>query len=175
MFISGEIVPRKGQFRIIIKKMNTLTKTTEDNLGGLLKMWAVPASVISLSGRSLTFSSTADIWELYRTPGKGSFVQRSVESRSGTHYELLIDGFAPSFSTEIMDAIAAMTARPYVIVMIDGNGQYILAGYNSSRYMRLSTTFDTGENESYLAGTRFVFSGKSTSVAVAIDDPFTSN
>jgi hypothetical protein len=38
-----------------------------DNLGGVLKLWAIPKAVFSINGKAITFSDTSDIYSIYCT------------------------------------------------------------------------------------------------------------
>ena len=47
-----------------------------DNLGGLLKIWAVPPDDITISFNTANFRSTANIIEMYCSPGSISFTEK---------------------------------------------------------------------------------------------------
>jgi len=58
--------------------MKTIRKP-HDNLGGALKLFAVPpSSVSSLSGGTITLSDTDDVIEIYFTPGTLTFDHEHV-------------------------------------------------------------------------------------------------
>ena len=40
-------------------------KKPSENMGGLLKLWAVPASVVVVTGKTVSFTETTSIYEIY--------------------------------------------------------------------------------------------------------------
>ena len=52
--------------------MKQLNKPS-DNMGGLLKIWAVPPTEITIGTNSVSFSTTDNIVAMYCSPGSMSF------------------------------------------------------------------------------------------------------
>jgi hypothetical protein len=150
--------------------MKTITKPG-DNLGGLIKMWAVPASVVSLVGRTVNLSVTTDIYELYCTAGSMSHTEAPELSGAGTHYNVEVSGFIPRDSDTVRTALEDMERKPYAILFQDGNGEFKLAGSNTEP-LRCSSALSTGKEVSELAGNQILFTGKTTRRAVFVDNPF---
>ncbi len=142
-----------------------------DNLGGLLKMWAVPVSAHSISGSTVTFSDTSDIYEIYCTPETMQFREPKQRTDAGTHYNTSITGFIPRDSETILEAINDMERKPYVVIFRDGNGSYKLAG-TKTEPLRINPDLDTGRQPTDPAGYQIEFTGKTLSRAVFIDNPF---
>jgi hypothetical protein len=150
--------------------MKTITKPG-DNLGGLLKIWAVPTSVYSISGKAVTFSSTDDIYEIYCTPESMLFSEQSEQTGAGTLFNTLVSGFIPKDSEEVLAAKNDMARKPYIVIFIDGNGNYKAAG-TANEPLRLADNLSSGQQVSDSAGNQIEFSGKTLTRAVFINNPF---
>lgn len=150
--------------------MKTINKPG-DNLGGLLKIWAVPASVFSVSGTTVSFSATADIYEIYCTPESMEFDEPSERTVAGTHYNTQVSGFIPRDSSDVLEAMNDMERKPYVLIFKDGNGNFKLAG-TASEPLYIDSSLNSGRQVSDRAGYSISFVGKTISRAVFIDDPF---
>jgi hypothetical protein len=150
--------------------MKSITKPG-DNLGGLIKMWAVPASVVSLAGRTVNFSATTDIYEIYCTPGSMSHAEPPELTAAGTHYNVELSGFIPRDSDTVRTALEDMERKPYAVLFQDGNGEFKLAG-STAEPLRCSSALNTGKDVTELAGNEIRFTGRTTRRAVFVDNPF---
>ena len=142
-----------------------------DNLGGLLKMWAVPKSDFSINGKTVSFSSQDDIYLIYCSPDSLSFNEPSKRTEAGTHYDCSVSGFIPGDTEEVTMALTNLEYKPYVIIFQDGNGFFKLCG-TASYPVRLSASLRTGKQTSDRAGYEIQFSGKTIERAVFINNPF---
>lgn len=150
--------------------MKTINKP-KDNLGGLLKIWAIPFGVFSISGMNVSFSSQTYIWEIYCSPDSMEFIESSELTTAGTHFNTTLSGFIPHDNAMLQEAIAYIQPRKWVVILIDGNGFYKLAG-NQTDPLRFTAELITGKDTSSLAGCSFQFSGKTKTRAMFIDKPF---
>ena len=150
--------------------MKSITKPG-DNLGGLLKIWAVPASVYSVSGNVVSFSSTTNIYEIYCSPESMKFDEQEERTTAGKHHNTTISGVIPKDCSTALDAINDMDMKPYVIIFRNGNGEFQAAG-TALQPLRIDAGRNSGRLVSDLAGNSFSFSGKTTSRAIFIDNPF---
>ena len=150
--------------------MKTITKPG-DNLGGLLKIWAVPTSVYSVNGKTVTISSTDNIYEIYCTPESMVFSEPSEKTDAGTLYNTSVSGFIPKDSKEVLDAINDMERKPYIIIFMDGNGNYKAAG-TANEPLCISDNLNSGQQTSDRPGHQFEFSGQTLTRAIFIDKPF---
>jgi len=150
--------------------MKQLTKPS-GSLGGLLRIWAVPNSVISVNGKEVIFSSTDDIYSIYCTAETMNLKEQSVVTSAGTHYNTDITGFIPANREEVLAAVNDMVSKPYQIIMQDGNGNYLLAGHGYYP-LRLKATLQVGKKTSDQAGYQIHFSGKTIFMAKFVDNPF---
>lgn len=142
-----------------------------NNLGGLIKLWAVPKDDYSISGKTVSFNNTDNIYEIYCSPDSMQFTEPMEHTKAGIHYNTAISGFTPKDSEELQEALAYLEPRKWVVIFIDGNGDYKLAG---ARYLplRLTPSINSGRNTADRAGCEIPFSGKTIARAVFIDNPF---
>ena len=150
--------------------MKKLNKPT-DNLGGVLKMWAIPVADFYLTGDTISFSSIDDVVEIYCSPDSISYEETSDQSEAGIYYNVTIKGFVPSDSDESRKILSEMEQRPFAVVFCDGNQNYRLAG-NGFYPLRMKFDFFTGRTTSERSGFEITFSGKTLNMVVSIQNPF---
>lgn len=124
--------------------MKTLSKPS-DNLGGVLRLWAVPSScVASLSGGTLILAGLDDITQLYMTPESMSADCLQKRSPAGLYFETAVSGFTPRIREEASRLLGEMAGRQFVVLLQDGNGQFLVAG-SPGEPLHFSFTARTGE------------------------------
>jgi len=142
-----------------------------DNMGGLLKLWAVPKSDFYINGQNIVFTTTDNIYQLYCSSESLAYKEPSKRTISGIHYNCSVSGFIPKDSEEIQLALNKMEYRLYVVIFQDGNGNYKLSG-TGFYPLRLSASLKTGKQTSDRAGYEIQFLGETLSRAVLINNPF---
>jgi hypothetical protein len=142
-----------------------------DNLGGLLKIWAVPVSDFFLTGSNLLFISQANIWLLYCSPDSMAFTEESEITSAGNHYNTEISGFIPQDNAALQEALEYIVPRKWVVIFMDGNGNYKLAG-NVTDPLRFTYKISTGQDTASLAGCQFSFAGKTKTHSMFVNNPF---
>lgn len=150
-----------------MKPLNKLS----DNLGGLLKIWAIPTNVFTLLGTSLILSDTSDIVQLFGSPGTMSAEEQSERTISGIHYNTTVSVFIPGDSPEIRRAMLDMQGKMFAVLLLDGNENYKLAG-NTDYPLRMTSTMKSGMDESQRPGYEVHFSGKTMTPSVFVNNPF---
>jgi hypothetical protein len=151
--------------------MKTLSKPS-DNLGGMLRLWAVPpSSVVSLSGGTLLLTGLDDITHLYLTPESTSAECLLKRSTAGLYYETAVNGFTPRIREEAGQLLGDMAGHCFVVVLLDGNGQYLVAG-SPQEPLRFSYTAKTGQAVSDRNGYELTFERNCTTPIVQVADPF---
>jgi hypothetical protein len=150
--------------------MNTINKPAE-NMGGLIKIWAIPSGTFTVNWKTVTFSSTTGIYEIYCSPDTLQHSEPPERTNAGLVYNTEVSGFSPGDSEETREAFAAMDARKFVAIFIDGNGNYRMAGGMFSP-LRFYASFSTGRNTADRSGHEILFTGRTLEKAVAIDNPF---
>jgi hypothetical protein len=152
--------------------MKTITKPSLlDNLGGLLKVWAVPPSVVTLTGKTLAVSSSTDVIQLYCTEDSASFKCEIKQKNGNAYYDVSISGatFCKTAADEVI--LEELEQKRWVIVFEDGNGVFKLAGTPTERF-RFFTQEETGKATSDRNQVSFEFSGETTKRPFIITDPF---
>jgi hypothetical protein len=142
-----------------------------DNLGGLLKIWAVPFGVFTTQGNTVNFSSQENIWEIYCTADSMEFIESSELTAAGSHFNTVISGFIPKDNAMLQEAIEYMKPRKWGVIFIDGNGNYKLAG-NQTDPLRFTAEINTGKDTTSRAGCSIQFSGKTKTRAMFVNKPF---
>jgi hypothetical protein len=142
-----------------------------DNLGGLLKIWAIPFGVFTTQGNTVNFSSRENIWEIYCSADSMEFTESSEVTPAGTHFNTVISGFIPQDNAALQEAIAYMEPRKWGVIFIDGNGNYKLAG-NQTDPLRFTAEINTGKDIASRAGCSIQFSGKTKTRAISVNKPF---
>jgi hypothetical protein len=150
--------------------MNTINKPTE-NMGGLIKIWAVPSGTFFVNGKIVTFSSTTGIYEIYCSPDTMQHSEPTERTNAGLVYKTEVTGFSPGDSEAARAAFANMDGRKYVAIFIDGNGNYRLAGGLFSP-LQFYASFSTGRNTADRAGHEILFTGLTLEKATVINNPF---
>ena len=140
-------------------------------MGGLLKLWAVPASVVVVTGKTVSFTETTNIYEIYCTPGTIDENEVLREENRNPFYETAINGFIPKDSPGVQTALMDMKGKPYVLIYQNGNEDYKLAGTRDFP-LRLTNKLASGKTEAQRAGNNIAFVGKTLTPAVFIDKPF---
>jgi hypothetical protein len=142
-----------------------------DNLGGLLKIWAVPFGDFTVGGNTINISNHTNIWEIYCSADSMEFTESSELTSAGTHFNTVISGFIPQDNATLQEAIEYMEPRKWGVIFMDGNGNYKLAG-NQTDPLRFTAEINTGKDTASLAGCSFQFSGKTKSRSRFINKPF---
>ena len=150
--------------------MKQLNKPS-NNLGGLLKIWAVPPDDITISINTTNFKSTANIIEMYCSPGSLSFTEKESQENYGLGYKNGINAFIPKDSPETQAIINDMIGRKWVVIMLDQNEYYKVAG-TPEIPLRVTFDLDSGADTADRNGHTVSFYGNQISKARFIADPF---
>ena len=141
------------------------------NMGGLLKIWAIPANRYWLTKTTFIFQDPNLVYSIYCSPDSLEMSEPKTTGSAGSHYKTTVSGFIPENRQEVADAILEMEGRPFVILLLDGNGKYILVG-TSFYPLRINLGFNPGKTTADLAGTSFSFEGITITRALIVDNPF---
>ena len=143
-----------------------------DNLGGLLSIWAVPPDDITISFNTANFRTTANIIEIYCSPGSISFTEKETQEKYGLGYKNELNAFIPKDSPETLAIINDMCRRKWVVILLDQNEHFKVAG-TPEIPLRVSFDLDTGADTPDRNGHSISFYGTQTAKAKFISDPFT--
>lgn len=146
-------------------------KRVGDNLGGVLRMWAIPPSVISVLGKTVTISDNTNVYELVCSETSKKLDQQPEKTSAGTAYNNVVAGFLSKQGDDLIQALNYMDNRKWVVLVIDGNELPLLVG-TATTPLHFEGTLVTGSDTPDRAGLEFRFYGKTTSRAVVVDNPF---
>jgi len=150
--------------------MKTVIKAG-DNLGGLIKIWAIPADALSVSGDEVTLASTDNAYQIYCSPDSMEFNEPKEVTEAGTNYNTVVGGFVPQDNATLQEALEYIEPRKWVILFIDGNGKYKLAG-TPMNPLRFTAELTSGTDTTGRAGCRIQFFGKTLARAIFVNNPF---
>jgi hypothetical protein len=142
-----------------------------DNLGGLLFIWAVPPDDIVLGFNTANFKTTANIIEMYCSPGSISFMEKETQEKYGLGFKIELNAFIPKDSPQTLAIINDMIGRKWVVVFQDQNELFKVAG-TPEIPLHVSFDLDTGSDTADRNGHSISFYGTQTSKARFIADPF---
>jgi len=151
--------------------MKQLNKPS-DNMGGLLKIWAVPPTEITIGTNSVSFSTTDNIVAMYCSPGSMSFTEKESDEKAGKIYKTELSAFIPKDTPEAQVIINDMNRRKWVVISLDQNEQFKVAG-TVAIPLRVSFDLATGADTPDRNGHTVTFYGSQVSKAMFISDPFT--
>ena len=151
--------------------MKTITKQTE-NMGGVLRLWAIPKSDITVSGNVVTILSEANMVDIYIKEDSATFSEELSKSFAGSIYKVDISAVVPCDNPDTLKLIAEMEHRcKYLVIYIDGNGAYKLAG-TTSVPLRFTAKATTSTGAAGLNHYAITFAGKQLKRAIFIENPF---
>ncbi|HPS13158.1 MAG TPA: hypothetical protein PLB87_07770 [Prolixibacteraceae bacterium] len=154
--------------------MKTINKPG-DNLGGGLKLYAVPPSLVtSIIAGVLTLSDTADAIEIYFTPGTLNIELENIpssQSKAGGYHTHKISAFVPKIAQDVETELENMRNHKFVVVVMDGNEQFWAHG-TATTPLRFSYSSATGGDTNDRNGYTFSFEGKTIDPPMIVSDPF---
>ena len=144
---------------------------TGDNLGGLIKIWAIPFGVFTIDRNTISITSQTGIFEINCSADSMEFSESIEVTSAGIHYNTVISGIIPQDNAALQEAIAYLEPRKWIVIFMDGNGNYKLAG-NQTEPLRFTAEINTGKDTASRAGCSIRFSGKTKSRSRFINKPF---
>lgn len=150
--------------------MKQLNKPS-DNLGGLLSIWAVPPADLILSFNAVSFFTTDNIIKMYCSPGSMSFTEKATQEKYGLGYKNELNAFIPKDSEQTQAILNDMVGRKWVVILLDQNEQYKVAG-TPEIPLRVLFDLDTGSDTADRNGHSVSFYGTQTAKARFIENPF---
>ena len=141
------------------------------NMGGLLQMWAIPAGKFWLTKNVLVFAAPDEVVHIYCAMDSIQLSEPISVKAVGRTYDTTVSGFIPGNRQSVLDAIQDMDGKRFVILLLDGNGNYILAGTVFYPLQLLPET-NLGKNTADLAGVNIEFNGITITRAIIVDNPF---
>ena len=137
-------------------------KTTQkqpDNMGGVIRLWAIPREDITLNGNIPAIIREEHIVCLEITQDSTGAQINPKTDFSGTTYLHEISGFVPGYDEQTEKLINEMMRKQrYVLFYSDSEDTLVMLG-RPEIPIRFSATFSTGENSTAQRGYKVTFSG----------------
>lgn len=151
--------------------MKTINKQAE-NMGGVIRIWAIPQKDYSLSGETLTINEDANMVEIYTKEDSSAFSEDPID---GSAFKTEITAIVPCDNQATITIIRQLErVLKYNVIFQDGNGNFKLAG-NKDVPLRFSAKMVTGSTAAALNHYAISFLAKAIKErAVFISDPFES-
>ena len=147
-------------------------KRPSDNMGGVIRMWAIPPRSISMSGKTVTIISDANVIDITVKEDSAGFTEEASDTFAGTFFKTDITATIPCDTDETLAIIKEMERKmKYLVIYMDGNENYKLAGSNNVP-LRFSAKASTGTTAAALNNYNITFTGSQRERAVFIDNPF---
>lgn len=151
--------------------MKTINKQTE-NMGGVLRLWAIPGSDITVAGNVVTIVSDTNMVNIYVREDSATFTEDISKSFAGTIYKVDLSSVVACDNSDTLKLINEMERRcKYLVIYQDGNGNYKLAGTVKTP-LRFTAKATTGLGAAALNHYAISFSGNQLKRAIFIDNPF---
>ena len=145
--------------------MKKLTFDT-DNLGGLLRVYALPTGSYTLvynygtKKYTLTLTSTTDVVAIdVYADGTYSYAESHGRDEHGDWWQPTISGQIPRHSEDNADVMETLERGEWVVLSEDSNGVLHLSGDDDTP-LTFSTEATTGAQTTDMNGTAFTFTGK---------------
>lgn len=152
--------------------MKTVNKPLE-NMGGLIKIWALPLNSFYVSGKTLTFLNIVDVFEIYCSEDTMNHECPSQRTMAGLSYNTIVSGFSPGDSEENIAHFEEMNGKKFAVLFINGDGEFRLVG-DAFAPLRFFADFNSGTTTKDRAGYNIRFTGITLTPPVALDNPFIS-
>ena len=148
-----------------------------DNMGGLRKLYYIDADdyVSLVKGiddiYTLTLESEAVITEITFSQGTGRISESEEILDNGSAYNFEASCRIPKCSEGNTDPVGEMKTQKILILGIDNNDKYWLAGAPGS-YFDISTSSSTGEGQAGMNARQLKISAQLITGSVFINSPF---
>jgi hypothetical protein len=138
--------------------MKTINKQLE-NMGGVIRLWAIPKSAITFEGATPVILSDENVVSCYIIPETALSTQNQTTNFSGTTYKHEISGLVPGCNALTSAVINQMTRQlRYVVVYQNSDGLFVYLG-TPEIPLTFNSNFTTGQNSSSLKNFKISFSG----------------
>jgi len=139
--------------------MKTIKKQPE-NMGGVVRLWAIPPTAISLNGNIPTIASTENVVCLEISQDSTGAEILPQTGFAGTTYLHQINGFIAGFNEETEHIVNELIRRSrHVVIYLDSEGVPVLLG-RPNIPVRFHAIFGTGPTTASARGYKISFSGK---------------
>jgi hypothetical protein len=158
--------------------MDNITKASNDNLGGVSKIWIVLKDDISEiaydttePNLKLTLTPTGNLYHIYCTTDTIQFIENEKTDFNGTYFECSLSGITPNNHNDLQAILDELDNKEFVIVFKDYNGNYKLFG-NLNEPLTLQDNYSSKADFSGFNSHALTFSRKLRKRTSFIISPF---
>ena len=138
--------------------MKTVGKEAE-NMGGIVRIWAIPVLEIELNGNSVSVNNLDNVFELQISQDSSGMTIEQKTDFGGTTFSNEITGFIAGYDSYTENFIYEMIRiKKFVVVCQDSQGNYIMAG-RPKIPLRFNAGFNTGQASASRRGFEIQFKG----------------
>lgn len=131
-----------------------------DNMGGVLKIWAIKPNEIVLNGNTVQLLNEGNIYELQVTQDTASMAITMESDFKGHTYLHEAHGFIAGYNSDSAGYLAEMSRiKKFVIICQDGLGNLVLLG-RPTIPLKFTKKLDTGDTTAAKRGFEITFSGR---------------
>ena len=130
-----------------------------ENMGGVVRLWAVDQWNISLLGSAAMITNEDDVYCMNITQDTSGAVVNQKTDFAGTTFLHEITGYVSGYDKDSETYINQMIRiKKFVVIYMDSNGTLVMLG---TPYIpiRFSADFETGETNTSKRGYKLKFSG----------------
>ena len=130
-----------------------------ENMGGIVRLWAVDRWNISLLGSAAMITNEDDVYCMDITQDTSSAVVNQKTDFAGTTFLHEITGYVSGYDKDSELNINQMIRiKKFVVIYMDSNGTMVMLG-TPDIPIRFSADFETGETNTSKRGYKLKFSG----------------
>jgi len=130
-----------------------------ENMGGVVRLWAVDKWNISLLGSAAMITNEDDVYCMNITQDTSGAVLNQKTDFAGTTFLHEITGYVSGYNKDSETYINQMIRiKKFVVIYMDSNGTLVMLG-TPDIPIRFSADFETGETNTSKRGYKLKFSG----------------
>ena len=130
-----------------------------ENMGGVVRLWAVDKWNISMLGNAAMIIKQDDVYSMDITQDTSGAVISQKTNFAGTTFLHEITGFVSGYDKDSEVNINQMIRiKKFVVIYLDSNGTQVMLG-TPDIPIRFSADFETGETNASKRGFKIKFSG----------------
>jgi len=130
-----------------------------ENMGGVVRLWAVDKWNISLLGRAAMITNEDDVYCIDITQDTSGAAVNQKTDFAGTTFLHEITGYVSGYDKDSEININQMIRiKKFVVIYMDSNGTLVMLG-TPDIPIRFSADFETGETNASKRGFKIKFSG----------------
>ncbi len=130
-----------------------------ENMGGVVRLWAVDKWNISLLGSAAMITNEDDVYCMNITQDTSGAVLNQKTDFAGTTFLHEITGYVSGYNKDSETYINQMIRiKKFVVIYMDSNGTLVMLG-TPDIPIRFSADFETGETNTSKRGYKVKFSG----------------